>query len=231
MNPVGIIQPGKIGDILICLPIAKYYHDKGRTVHWPVLPYCRAIFEPAVDYVQWHSCELSYQSSVNQLPQCDHLPIYCGFGDRPDLSHQWLVTGLTFDAYKYYTANVPFSEKYTLSLNRNEQREQVLKDTLSINEPYRVVCEYSSDGSRDIVNYLPKDKRIVKVSQLTDSILDWIPILMGADEIHSIDSAIVNLCAGLRIGIDKKCYRYYRPGYGNDHRLYPVLPENWQTIQ
>lgn len=31
-----IILSGKIGDIIICLPIAKYYYDKGYTIYWPI---------------------------------------------------------------------------------------------------------------------------------------------------------------------------------------------------
>jgi hypothetical protein len=31
-----IIQPGKLGDIIICAPIAQYYADKGYEVYWPV---------------------------------------------------------------------------------------------------------------------------------------------------------------------------------------------------
>jgi ADP-heptose:LPS heptosyltransferase len=35
-NSLGIIQPGKLGDIIIVLPAAKYLHDKGYKVYWPV---------------------------------------------------------------------------------------------------------------------------------------------------------------------------------------------------
>ena len=31
-----IVQPGKLGDIIICAPIAQYYADKGYEVYWPV---------------------------------------------------------------------------------------------------------------------------------------------------------------------------------------------------
>lgn len=30
------IQPGKLGDLIVTTPIAKYYHEKGYEVHWPV---------------------------------------------------------------------------------------------------------------------------------------------------------------------------------------------------
>ena len=31
-----LIQPGKLGDLVITTPIAKHYHDMGYEVHWPV---------------------------------------------------------------------------------------------------------------------------------------------------------------------------------------------------
>ena len=30
------MQPGRFGDIIICLPIAKYYYKMGYEVFWPV---------------------------------------------------------------------------------------------------------------------------------------------------------------------------------------------------
>jgi len=49
-----IAQPGKLGDILVTAPIAKFYNDLGYEVHWPVLEN----FLPIVsrfDYVKPHS--------------------------------------------------------------------------------------------------------------------------------------------------------------------------------
>ena len=31
-----LVQPGKLGDIIICAPIALHYAEKGYEVHWPV---------------------------------------------------------------------------------------------------------------------------------------------------------------------------------------------------
>ena len=32
-----MVQPGKLGDVLLLAPIAKHYADEGYEVHWPVL--------------------------------------------------------------------------------------------------------------------------------------------------------------------------------------------------
>lgn len=53
MKKLGIIQPGRIGDIVICLPIAKWYHDRGYEVLWPVKKDMIKHFENYVDYVKF----------------------------------------------------------------------------------------------------------------------------------------------------------------------------------
>ena len=50
---IGIIQPGKLGDLIICLPIAKYYHDQGYEVHWPVFSNFAPMMTEVVDYVKY----------------------------------------------------------------------------------------------------------------------------------------------------------------------------------
>ena len=53
MKTVGIIQPGRLGDLIICLPITKYYHSKGYKVVWPVFKNYIDMFKEAVDYVKF----------------------------------------------------------------------------------------------------------------------------------------------------------------------------------
>ena len=36
MKKLLIIQPGKLGDIILMMPIAKYYYDLGYTIDYPV---------------------------------------------------------------------------------------------------------------------------------------------------------------------------------------------------
>ena len=50
---IAIIQPGKIGDIIICLPIAHYYQRRKQEVLWPMHKSLVPMFEAAVDYVKF----------------------------------------------------------------------------------------------------------------------------------------------------------------------------------
>ena len=51
MENVGLIQPRGIGDIVISLPIAKYYADQGYAVHMPIFKPFIESFSSAV--LQW----------------------------------------------------------------------------------------------------------------------------------------------------------------------------------
>ena len=47
---IGILQPGRLGDIIICLPIAKYYADQGFEVVWPMFESAAMMVRDVVDY-------------------------------------------------------------------------------------------------------------------------------------------------------------------------------------
>jgi len=53
MKNLGIIQPGRLGDIIICLPIAKFYNEQGYKVYWPIFENYIPIFSEAIDYVHF----------------------------------------------------------------------------------------------------------------------------------------------------------------------------------
>ena len=52
-----ILQPGKVGDLIICSPIAKFYKEKGFLVEWFVYPEFKDFFE-RIDYVTPITSEL-----------------------------------------------------------------------------------------------------------------------------------------------------------------------------
>ena len=52
---IGIIQPGRLGDLVILLPAAKYYADRGYTVYWPIMSQYVEMFSEVIDYVTFIS--------------------------------------------------------------------------------------------------------------------------------------------------------------------------------
>jgi len=50
---IGLIQSRGIGDIIIALPIAKYYADQGNEVYWPIYEGFVPSFTNTAPYVRW----------------------------------------------------------------------------------------------------------------------------------------------------------------------------------
>lgn len=50
---IGIIQTRGIGDILIALPIAKYFHDNNNEVFWPIDEKFLPSFQEVAPWVNW----------------------------------------------------------------------------------------------------------------------------------------------------------------------------------
>ena len=50
---IGIIQSRGLGDIVIALPIAKFYRDQGWEVYWPICEEFVSNFTHTVPWVKW----------------------------------------------------------------------------------------------------------------------------------------------------------------------------------
>src|SRR5438128_1527533 len=112
---IAIIQPGKIGDIIICLPIAYYFHRRRQKVLWPVHESLAPMFEAAVDYVTFlpvRSYDLKDSvEAIGPYKPDQMLPLGFGFPGYERLTKLWLESGKRFDEYKYHVSGVPFDQK------------------------------------------------------------------------------------------------------------------------
>jgi hypothetical protein len=178
-----LIQPGRLGDIILCLPIVSYYVAKGYEVDW----YCPK---------EYHSMfrNISYCSPVDKVTKnyYEVIDLSFGFGGPPE--SWWQITYPRWDSFvhaKYHLAQVPLEEKWNLLWDRDEQREDALVKELSLPKEYIV---YHSQGSRESFTLdLPKQYYAVEFKKQGDyNIFDWYKVLAGAKEIHCIDSVLVN---------------------------------------
>lgn len=232
MLTASIIQPGKIGDIIILIPVAKWYQDKGYDIVWPVCKSYIAMFQDAVPYVKFIPIDkISYnlaKMATGKVDLC--VDTYFGFSDRKDVTDAWTKSGLTFDQYKYKLANVPFEQKFTLQIKRNHTNEYRLFSSLVKTSRYLVVHEEGSDRKRSLIE--DKDKelfdQIITIRPVTSNIFDWTLILEKASAYKMIDSCFCNLAS--QLGFNVSGIRYWKPGYKHE-RHFPILNKYWTTIR
>jgi hypothetical protein len=121
---IGIVQTRGIGDIIIALPIAKFYSENGFDVFWPIDKTFLPSFQPTVDYVNFIPVEPEYPRAFYEIP-IRHLSefnvertlvLYSYLKRHEDIINEQLACFLKFDEYKYTVAKVPFREKWKLRM-------------------------------------------------------------------------------------------------------------------
>ena len=228
---IGIVQSGRAGDIIIVLPIAKWYADKGYEVIWPVWDRYLPMFE-RVDYVKaigtGGSLGGSYKRSVEMLKEKVGKVINLGIGFGRDES-DWLTSRLTFDQWKYKEAGVPFSEKHNLQITRIPEKEASLKKKLNLPKEYVIThSKGESAGSYDF-----KMPSAIEVQPIDDYCLfDWIGILENAEASFCINSCVMNLMEALGIGKFKRYAKLWglKCDPSRAELLVPQLESDWSLM-
>jgi len=244
---IGLIQTRAIGDIIIALPIADYFIDRGDEVYWPIDgAYLRSFQEvkPEIHFISVEPRgEIMYQTPLAQLRQlrCDRIiSLYNALADCAIVNQEGrtifrqkavvdpgpLAGHMKFDEYKYAAAGVPFAKKWDLRLSRNMPREMELHERLSITRPY--ICRHVR-GSNFCADFeIPadwqRDFQIIDITELTDSPFDWIYTLEHASKLLLIDSCFANLVEQLNLPVEK--YLALR----NPVTYTPVMRNQWTFI-
>jgi len=215
-----IVQPGKVGDIIICLPIAKWYADRGYSVEWM----CPKQYHHLFTYVDYcHPVERAsgfYDKTID---------ISFGLNHRSPSHRMWESRRGSLDSFvtlKYEIAGVPVSEAFNLKYNRNEQKEKELFKTLGLEGVDYAVAHGSSDyGSEPVIDTVYRRVDFKPVSGY--SIFDWYKVLENAKEIHCIDSSLLNFADR----VDTNAKRYYhitdRVPNKSDRTL---LSKQWEEV-
>jgi len=228
---LGLIQSRGIGDIIIALPIAKYYADRGVEVYWPIDQNFMPSFSGAVDYVHFlpfefqHTVEhfLSRPMAMLKAIPCDRIVTLYSYISGTLTSNKALFGSLKFDEYKYAISGVPFGQKWNLSIKRNPEREEALFKELVKNENYIVVQRKGSNFVKEVV--IPPrfaGMQVIEIDERTDNVFDWLAILERARCLILIDSCFSNLVD--QLGFKNEKIFILR----SDLRFSPVLREDWQ---
>jgi hypothetical protein len=229
---IGIIQPGRLGDIIICLPIAKYYTQQGHKVIWPMFESIGNMVKDVVNYVDIRSTTDNVYTCVSEArailksecvdkiidiaatfpgSECTDEYVRCGDGKGPE----------TFDAFKYRLANVSINEKWNLSLTRSREKENELYNKYVTCKNYVVTSLTHSKGQVEI-NLDVGDNIIVPMNS-NHNVFHWIRILEEAKGIVCVESSISNLVEQLNLTNKKILIR-------KDASRLPMLKNNWKII-
>jgi len=203
-----IIQPARLGDIIIVMPIAQAYKRAGYAIHMPVAAQYYDSLVDAFHYVNWIQLDVD-DATEAYLPALEALRnrnidrrslnlAMCLHGNE-EMSAGWHQNKQTmgFDEYKYHLAKVPLATKFEpLRIRRNVERERQLAEYLvgsddPYNTDYVVLNKHSSLGVWDIP--VPGHEKVVEVGPLTHNIFDWCGLLEHASHIYTADTALANL--------------------------------------
>jgi hypothetical protein len=232
---LGIIQTRGLGDIVIALPIAGYYHKQGWEIIWPVLQQFVPSLERNVPWVKWVPIPFDppghffYDVPMERLRnfKCDEIvPLYQALTNQKFHEEKYFQY-TKFDQYKYIRTGVPFLEKWKLAeyITRDPVREQALYDQLVTNEDYVVVHLEGSDHKATYdPSIVPQGWQIIEITEQTDCIWDWLLILERAQSLIMVDSVFSNIVDQMAIGEDR--YFIQRSHIG----LTPVLGQDWTWL-
>ena len=161
MKKIGIIQPGRLGDIIICLPIAKYYYDQGYQVYWPIFQNYYNDLNEVVDYVKFipvtndvYRCIEHAKITLSFIKNIKIFDIAATFPGS-DSTEEYVAVGdgkgdETFDMFKYRLCEVPFEQKWNLVFNRNTEDEDYVFNKYVTTDKYNIVNLLHSKGKENL---------------------------------------------------------------------------------
>lgn len=114
-----------------------------------------------------------------------------------------------FDEFFYAQHKVPFSVRWELAKTPAGLKSELLFAKLNPqNQPYILVCNKDSSGESHQLNFLNEsDLLVINVHPATINIYDWMRLVLGAQEVHTIDTAFIHFVENtLDPTTDKKLY-------------------------
>jgi hypothetical protein len=235
---LGLIQSRGLGDIVIALPIARYYYDhENRDIYWPICEEFLPHVALHVPWVKWIPIPTDVHGAffletplerLKNFRVDDILCLYQHLSGQ-DFNKEKYFEYTKFDQYKYIRAEVPFLNKWRLSecITRDLKAEQDLYDRLVRKPQYAVIHLEGSDFKASFdESVIPRDWQTIYITaEHTSSIFNWIQVINGAESIIMVDSCMANLTDQLNLGTDR--YLIQRSHIG----LTPVLGQHWQWLE
>lgn len=232
---LGLVQSRGLGDIIIALPIAHYYHQEGWHIHWPITAQWVPQMQRVAPWVTWLPVEpdsgaFFYDTPLRMLTELgmdDILCLYQALTGHPEFTDQPYFQHTSFDQYKYICAGVPFHHKWRLAecLTRHPDRELALyNQVVPQGQPYVVTHLTASQHTASFdPAIVPPGWAVVPITDQGD-LFDWLTVVERAEAVIMTDSSMANLVDQLGIDVD----RYFIPIHHIG--LTPVHGQYWTWL-
>ena len=231
---LGLIQSRGLGDIIIALPIAKWHHDRGTDIYWPIDEKFLPSFKDSINYVNFIPFAFKptlsgfYTTPLEMLhaQKCDKIINLYSYLSFLPINNSRLSRSLSFDQYKYAISDVPFKEKWNLIIERDPKKEIKLFSEKVTNNNYIVIHDKGSDTKASIqIPAKYKNHQQIIIDESTNSIFDWLYLIENAKCLFMIDSCFSNLVDQLELATEKYFILRSTSAYT------PVLKSNWKYIK
>jgi hypothetical protein len=126
MKKLGIIQPGRLGDLIICLPIANFYYERGYRVFWPIFHKFVPMMVEAAPHIDFKPTTDDVYHCVpqarNMLYRCDEILDLAATFPGSQITEQYVKEGdgfgrERFDEFKFNRQKI--WNFYNLELKKN----------------------------------------------------------------------------------------------------------------
>lgn len=214
-----IKQPGRTGDILITLPIAKQLHRENNLVYWYCPPEYHDIFKN-IDYAQ----PVAELGMVN----CERI-IDLSFGFGGLVEKWWQANKSKFDSFvtaKYYLAQTSVRHRWALTWQRRFDDENSLFALLKLQDRTFALTQEETHLGRYLNLDLPGIQKVEFTMQPGFNIFAWYKVIDQAKEIHCIDSALANFIEAVPAWRSKEKHLYITVRETNAY-LRSIYRNNW----
>jgi hypothetical protein len=214
----------EFGDALILNGLIRVLARQHRQVRWITkTDYVRAVRATIEDLPNVQVlAALNYEEVRHRwIPQCPNNLRLGYFADSFDEAN--------FDSEMYRIAGMPFEARWsecrfpTRLLSGSKQ-------------PKKNIALVHEDYERNFLvrpEMLPNDMEIFRVNKRA-SILDWLPDVFAAKELHFIDSAFLNLAESLHavgaLSNTTLVFHRYAKRYGDSRARWPQLRAPWRVF-
>ncbi len=218
MKPYVIRQPAGLGDIFMCLKIAKVLQEKGHDIIWPILPnylYLNDYLNIDFKFISINDnflgkIDFIHTKNIRETDEYIYLPLEIAshIVGEPVMNAKYRLINISMDNYLDY-----------FSFKRNLEREENLyKNTLRLMDISKYKVTNRNYVSLPYVRtfqkpFIETEEITYEIPMFIDNynhVFDWCLTIENATEFHTVGTSITFIAEKLDLKA-KKLFMYKRP--------------------